>query len=94
MNDSVLVPLVVSVLEMVPVPVYGAVPPLAETVQLKALPVVTPEVGQDTVTMRGWPPTVTVAEPEALTALLSVTVKDSVLVPFVVSVLDMVPVPV
>ena len=52
-KDSVLVPLVGSVLLSVPVPVYGAVPPDAETVQLNGLPAVTPEVGQDTVTTSG-----------------------------------------
>jgi hypothetical protein len=52
-NVSVLVPLVASVREIVPVPVYGVVPPVAETVQLNALPAVIPEVGQDTVTTKG-----------------------------------------
>ena len=49
---SVFIPLVGSVLLNVPVPVYGVVPPLAETVQLNAAPVVT-VVGHDTVTTSG-----------------------------------------
>ena len=52
-KDSVLVPLVASVLLKVPVPVYGVVPPVAVTVQLNGLPAVTPEVGQETVTTSG-----------------------------------------
>ncbi len=94
MKDSVFEPFVGSVLEIVPVPVYGVVPPVADTVQLKALPAVTPVVGHDTVTTKGCAATLTLAEAEALTVLLSVTVKDSVLVPFVGSVRLMVPVPV
>ena len=92
-KDSVLAPLVVSVRLKVPVPVYGGVPPVADTVQLKALPMV-PDAGQLTVTTIGLPETATDADPEALTALASVTVKDSVLGPLVVSVLLNVPVPV
>ena len=93
-KDSVLVPLVFSVLEIVPTPVYGPVSPDAETVQLNGLPTVTPEVGQVTVTTRGVPATLTVAEPDAVTELASVTVKVSVLLPFVASVRLKVPVPV
>ncbi len=51
-KDSVLEPLVVSVRLIDPVPVYGATPPVAETVQLKAFPMV-PEAGQLTVTTIG-----------------------------------------
>ncbi len=91
---SVLVPLVGSVLLMVPVPVYGPVSPEAVTVQLNGLPTVTPDVGQETVTTNGLPWTLTVAEPDALTAFASVTVNDSVFVPLVGSVLLIVPVPV
>src|SRR5881409_2804888 len=93
-NDSVLVPFVGSVLLIVPVPVYGADPPVAVTVQLNGLPAVTPLVGHVTVTTSGCPATLTLADPEALTVFASVTVKDSVLVPFVGSVLEIVPVPV
>jgi len=93
-NDSVFVPLTGSVLLNVPVPVYGPVPPVALTVQLNGLPAVTPEVGHETVTNAGWPATVTVAEPDAVTLLASVTLNVSVLVPFVFSVLEKVPVPV
>jgi len=91
---SVLVPLVGSVLLMVPVPVYGPVSPEAVTVQLKGLPTVTPEVGHVALATSGVPWTLTVAEPEALAALLSVTVNDSVFMPLVGSVLLIVPVPV
>jgi len=91
---SVLVPLVGSVLEIVPVPVYGAVPPVADTVQLKALPAVTPDVGQVAVTTRGWAATLTVAEADAVTPLASVTLNVSVLLPFEASVLLKVPAPV
>ena len=93
-KDSVLVPLTASVLLNVPVPVYGAVPPVAVTVQLNGLPAVTPLVGHETVTVTGWAATVTLAEAEALAAFASVTVKDSVFVPLVGSVRLIVPVPV
>jgi len=93
-NVSVLEPLTASVRLKVPVPVYGAEPPLAVTVQLNGLPAVTPLVGQDTDTVSGWPATLTLAEPEADAAFASVTVNDSVLVPLVGSVLLIVPVPV
>ena len=69
-------------------------PPVALTVQLNGLPAVTPEVGHETVTTRGCAATLTVAEAEALTVLASVTVKVSVLLPLVGSVLLNVPVPV
>jgi len=91
---SVFVPLVGSVREIVPVPVYGAVPPVADTVQLNSLPAVTPVVGQETVTTRGWAAMLTLAEPEALIVFESVTVNDSVFVPLVGSVRLKVPVPV
>jgi len=93
-HDSVFEPFVGSVRLNVPVPVYGAVPPAAVTVQLNALPAVTPVVGQDTVTTSGWAATTTLAVPEALMVLESVTVNDSVFVPLVGSVLLIVPVPV
>jgi len=92
-NVSVLVPFAGSVLLIVPVPVYGAVPPLAVTVQLNGLPAVTPEVGHDAVTTRGWPPTVTLAEADAVTPLASVTLKVSVFDPLEFSVRLNVPVP-
>jgi len=91
---SVFVPFVFSVRLKVPVPVYGAVPPEADTVQLNGLPRVTPLVGHDTVTTRGCAATLTEAVAEAETVLLSVTVNDSALVPLVGSVLEIVPVPV
>jgi len=59
-KDSVLDPFVASVREIDPTPVYGAVPPDAETVQLKGLPAVNPEDGHETVTVRGCGATVTV----------------------------------
>src|SRR2546422_10038715 len=92
-KDSVLVPLVGSVLLKVPVPVYGPDPPLAVTVQSKGLPDVTPEDGHDADTTRGWTETVTVAVPVALTPLASWTVNDSTFEPFVDSTTLLVPVP-
>ena len=55
----------------VQVNVYGVVPPLAADVHVKALPDVTPLVGQVTVTVTGCPATVTLAEALAETALES-----------------------
>jgi len=52
-KDSVKVPLTASVLLTVPVPVYGEVPPVADTVQSKGLPEVNPDVGHEVVTTRG-----------------------------------------
>ncbi len=51
--------------------VYGAVPPLAAEVHVKALPDVTPLVGHVTVTTTGCPATVTLADALAETALES-----------------------
>ena len=51
--------------------VYGAVPPLAAEVQVKALPDVTPLVGHVMVTTTGCPATVTLADALAETALES-----------------------
>ena len=64
-KDSVFTPLLDSVLLMVPVPVYGAVPPVADTVQLNGLPAVTPVAGHEAVIASGWPATLTTAEPDA-----------------------------
>ena len=94
LNVSVNVPFTASVFEMLPVPVYGAVPPVAETVQVNGLPAVIPVDGHVAVTTRGWAEIVTLAEPLAEAPFASVTVKDSVNVPFTVSVLEIVPVPV
>ena len=93
-KDSVFEPLEGSVLLMVPVPVYGADPPVTDTVQLNGLPTVTPEVGHETVTVSACAATLTVADRETLTEFASVTVNDSVLLPLVGSVLLKVPVPV
>ncbi len=49
-------------------------PPEAVALQLNALPEVMPEVGHATVTVTGWPPTVTVAEFEAVTVFPSCAV--------------------
>jgi len=86
------VPLVGCVTLKVPVPVYGPVPPVAETVHVNGLPAV---IGEEHVTVatRGWPATVTVADPEAVAPFPSVTLNVSVFVPFVDSVLEKVPVP-
>src|SRR5437867_1818969 len=53
LNLSVNVPLTGWVIVKEPVPVYGPVPPVADTVQLNGLPAVTPEDGQTTVTTSG-----------------------------------------
>ena len=92
-KDSVAVPLTCSVRLTNPVPEYGLVPPVADTVQLNGFPAVMPLTGQVTVTTSGWPPTVTVALPLAVTPFASVTLNDSVLTPFVGSVTLNVPVP-
>ena len=84
LNVSVFVPLVVSVLLSVPVPVYGPVQPVADTVQLKGLPVVTPLVGQVTVTTSAVPPTETVCVLTLNWLLASVTLSVTVFEPFVV----------
>src|SRR5262249_42102973 len=71
------VPLTGRVTLKVPVPVYGDVPPEADTVQLNGLVAVSPDVGQVTMTTRGCGATLTVAEPLALAPLASVTVNLS-----------------
>ena len=63
------------VADLDPVPVYGAVPPVAVTLQLNGLPAVRPVFGQSTVTTRGWAPMVTGSLPVAVTPLASVTLK-------------------
>src|SRR6266567_2647068 len=77
---SVNVPFTCSVTEKVPVPEYGVVPPVAETVQSNGLPAVMaadvePHV---TVTTSGCGATLTLAEPVAVIPLASVTLNDSV----------------
>ena len=54
---------------------------MADTVQLKALPTVMPDVGQETVTTRAWGATVTLALADALALAESVAVTDTVLLP-------------
>src|SRR5262245_44311620 len=75
-NDSVNVPLTGSVTVKVPVPWYGCVPPVAETVQENGLPAVIcaadPHV---TLTMNGCWTTVTCVDATALLPLWSVTVN-------------------
>jgi len=95
LKDSVKVPFTGSVTLKVPVPEYGPVPPVADTVQLNGLPaVIAAEVDpQVTVTIRGCGTTLTLAEPEAVTPLASVTLKDSVNCPLTGSVTEDVPVP-
>src|SRR6266567_4548504 len=92
---SVNVPFTCSVTLKVPVPWYGVVPPVADTVQSNGLPAVIPAVEdpQVTVTTRGCGTTFTLAEPEAVTLLASVTLNDSVNVPLTGSVTWKVPVP-
>ena len=60
-----------------PVPEYGEVPPVAETVHWNDLPAVSPEVGHETVTSMGCGAIATVAEPEAETWFESVTLNVS-----------------
>ena len=92
LKDSVNVPLIDSVREKVPVPWYGCVPPVAETVQLNGLPAVTLE-SHVTVTTSGCGATETIADPVACTPLESTTVKLSVNWPLTCSVTEKVPVP-
>jgi len=89
---SVKVPLTGWVTENVSVPVYGPVPPVAETVQLNGLPAVCP-IPQLTVTTSGCGVTVTLVEPDALAPLASVTVNCSSKVPFTGCVMEKLPVP-
>src|SRR5215471_17956459 len=85
-------PLTGWVTENVPVPWYGEVPPEADTVQLNGLPAVAPE-SQVTVTVNGCGAIVTVAEPDDVTLLESVTLNVSVKRPLTDSVRLNVPVP-
>ena len=79
---SVFIPFEFSVLLIVPVPVYGIVPPTADTVQSNATPRVA-FAGQLTDTTKGWPVIVTLADPVAEAPFPSVTVNDWVKVPLV-----------
>ena len=90
---TVYVPLAGLVMLKVPVPVYGDVPPVALTVQLKGLPAVRPEDGHVTVTTRGWATIVTDADPLAVTWFASVTLKLWVNVPLIGLVTVKLPVP-
>ena len=92
LNDSVKVPLTSSVTLKVPVPEYGDVPPVADTVQLNGLPAVAPE-SHVNATTNGWGATLTPTEAEAAAPLASVTVNDSTNVPLTGSVTVNVPVP-
>jgi hypothetical protein len=69
------VPFVGRVTEIDPVPVYGEVPPVADTAQLNGLPAVRPLFGQSTVTTNGCPAITTVSLPDAVEPLASVTLK-------------------
>jgi hypothetical protein len=91
---TVYVPLTGKLADREPVPVYGAVPPVAETVQLNGLPAVRPVFGQSTIATNGCGAIVTLSEPLALTAFASVTVKDTVYVPLTGKLADLEPVPV
>src|SRR5712692_3798980 len=78
-----------------PVPWYGAVPPVAETVQLNGLPAVIAAEAepQTTLTTNGCCTTVTSVEATALLPLASVTMNDSVNDPLTGCVTLNVPVP-
>ncbi len=87
-------PLTDSTAVKLPVPLYGAVPPVAETVQMNGLPVVIgAAVLHVTVTTRGCGATVMLSEPIAEAPLASVTAKLSVKVPLTASDRENVPVP-
>src|SRR2546425_10372427 len=73
---SILLPFVLSDRLKVPVPVYGPVSPEASTVQSKESPSIAGG-GHVTMSASGVPSTLTVAEPEAVRVLASVTVNDS-----------------
>src|SRR5437867_4808156 len=92
-KDSVAAPLRASVLLIAPVPAYGCVPPVADTLHVNGLPAVTPLDGQVAVTTKGWGATVTVADPTAPTVLASTTVKVSTFNPLRSSVRLNTPVP-
>src|SRR2546428_9705446 len=94
-KDSWNVPLTGSVTVKVPVPWYGPVPPVALTVQLNGLPAViaAEEEPQVTLTTNGCWTTVTWVEATALLPLASLTLNDSVNVPFTGSVTVKVRVP-
>jgi len=82
-NNSLKSPLTGWVTVKSPVPVYGCVPPVAETVQVNGLPAVIAAVEEPhvTLTTNGCWTTVTVVEATALFWLASVTVNLSVNVP-------------
>src|SRR6266571_9546174 len=91
-KDSVKVPLTASVTVNGPMPVYGAVPPVAETMQENGLP----EVGADwqlTATTNGCGATFTVAETVAIAPFASSTANVSVYVPLTESLIVNAPVP-
>ncbi len=94
-NDSVKVPFTGSVTLIEPVPWYGAVPPVADTVHVNGLPAVIAADAEPhvTLTTKGCWTTVTCVEAIALLPLASLTVKDSVNVPFTGWVTLNVPVP-
>ncbi len=92
-NVSTLEPLTGSVRLILPVPVYGPVPPVAETVHVKALPAVIPVGGHAAVATRGWASTVTEPDPTIPTVFASTTVKVSVFAPLRFSVRLKTPVP-
>jgi len=92
-KDSVKTPFEASVLAKLPVPKYGPVPPVAEMVQVKGLPAVTPETEHETLMRRGCAVTLTVAVPDAVTPFASITVNVSTMEPLTGAVLLMVPVP-
>ena len=93
LNDSVLDPFTDSTRLKLPVPLYGTVPPVAETSHENATPTLA-VVGQTTDTISGWATTITVAVAVVLAPLASVTVKESVRLPFVASVRLIDPAPV
>jgi len=91
-NDSVRVPLTGSAIVKLPMPEYGAVPPVADTVHPNGFPAVTPTEGHETLATRGCGDTVTLVDPDATAPLASVTLNTSEKTPFADSVTGNVPV--
>src|SRR5207247_2012972 len=94
-NDSVNVPLTGCVMVKEPVPWYGPVPPVPDTVHVNGLPAVIelPTVPHMTLTTKGCWTTVTVVVATAVFPLASLTSKDSWNDPLTGSVTVNVPVP-
>src|SRR6266581_7254519 len=80
-NSSSYEPLLGSVTGSVPLPEYGPVPPVAQTLQSKVTVAIRPDDGQVTLTTIGCGRIVTLVEPDAVRPLASLTLNDSVMTP-------------